>query len=269
MHSAASILASVKEQEARFERLTRALEQERRHVALQLERAQQPGMGSSGVGSGQPLSMAWQQLVLQVTAQGLRKGENGQVGKKSRGVGGPQASMQWLIARPGASGEGKKVGFQPPWVCRASCDKWAGHSPTLRTALSTCVSPQGPDSWAESVLGSSAVSLVTLRVLLPWSLSAFVACISQWVSPGGGLSRAEALPAAQQVTGHCPCSAPGGVEPQSALGQALRTLKLGCTVRSGGLVGSSQHELCRSTEPSDGAIAPGSWGADGGGGSLL
>lgn len=70
VHSAASILASVKEQEARFERLTRALEQERRHVALQLERAQQPGVGSSGgVGSGQPLPMAWQQLVLQVTAQ--------------------------------------------------------------------------------------------------------------------------------------------------------------------------------------------------------
>uniref|UniRef100_A0A8C5YU03 Uncharacterized protein n=1 Tax=Marmota marmota marmota TaxID=9994 RepID=A0A8C5YU03_MARMA len=68
VHSAASILASVKEQEARFERLTRALEQERRHVALQLEHAQQPGVGSSGVGSGHPLPMAWQQLVLQVTA---------------------------------------------------------------------------------------------------------------------------------------------------------------------------------------------------------
>lgn len=69
VHSAASILASVKEQEARFQRLTRALEQERRHVALQLERAQQPGVGSGGVGTGQPLPMAWQQLVLQVTAQ--------------------------------------------------------------------------------------------------------------------------------------------------------------------------------------------------------
>lgn len=74
MHSAASILASVKEQEARFERLTRALEQERRHVALQLERAQQPGMSSGGmVGSGQPLPMAWQQLVLQVIAWGRVK----------------------------------------------------------------------------------------------------------------------------------------------------------------------------------------------------
>uniref|UniRef100_A0A8B9N8X0 Uncharacterized protein n=1 Tax=Accipiter nisus TaxID=211598 RepID=A0A8B9N8X0_9AVES len=40
--SAASILASVKEQEARFERLTRALEEERRNVSLQLERANQP-----------------------------------------------------------------------------------------------------------------------------------------------------------------------------------------------------------------------------------
>ncbi|KGL95818.1 Armadillo repeat protein deleted in velo-cardio-facial syndrome, partial [Charadrius vociferus] len=39
IRSAASILASVKEQEARFERLTRALEEERRNVSLQLERA--------------------------------------------------------------------------------------------------------------------------------------------------------------------------------------------------------------------------------------
>ncbi|ELW64712.1 Armadillo repeat protein deleted in velo-cardio-facial syndrome [Tupaia chinensis] len=70
VHSAASILASVKEQEARFERLTRALEQERRHVALQLGRAQQPGMGGSGTGGGQPLPMAWQQLVLQEQSPG-------------------------------------------------------------------------------------------------------------------------------------------------------------------------------------------------------
>ncbi|XP_036052192.1 armadillo repeat protein deleted in velo-cardio-facial syndrome isoform X3 [Onychomys torridus] len=71
VRSAASILASVKEQEARFERLTRALEQERRHVALQLERAQQPGMSSGGmVGSGQDLPMAWQQLVLQEQSPG-------------------------------------------------------------------------------------------------------------------------------------------------------------------------------------------------------
>ncbi|XP_021112731.1 armadillo repeat protein deleted in velo-cardio-facial syndrome isoform X6 [Heterocephalus glaber] len=70
VHSAASILASVKEQEARFERLTRALEQERCHVALQLENAQQPGMGSGGMGSGQSLPMAWQQLVLQEQSPG-------------------------------------------------------------------------------------------------------------------------------------------------------------------------------------------------------
>ncbi|KAG8521955.1 Armadillo repeat protein deleted in velo-cardio-facial syndrome, partial [Galemys pyrenaicus] len=70
MHSAASILASVKEQEARFERLTRALEQERRHVVLQLERAQQPGVGSGGMGNGQSLPIAWQQLVLQEQSRG-------------------------------------------------------------------------------------------------------------------------------------------------------------------------------------------------------
>lgn len=94
MHSAASILASVKEQEARFERLTRALEQERRHVALQLERAQQPGMNSGGmVGSGQPLPMAWQQLVLQVIVWGrvktARWGNN-------RGLGGSQLTCSDL-----------------------------------------------------------------------------------------------------------------------------------------------------------------------------
>lgn len=38
MESTASILASVKEQEAQFEKLTRALEEERRHVSAQLER---------------------------------------------------------------------------------------------------------------------------------------------------------------------------------------------------------------------------------------
>uniref|UniRef100_W5M3C8 ARVCF delta catenin family member b n=1 Tax=Lepisosteus oculatus TaxID=7918 RepID=W5M3C8_LEPOC len=63
--SAASILASVKEQEARFERLTRALEEERRNVSLQLERANLPPerLGVCAVGSSQPL--AWQQLVMQ------------------------------------------------------------------------------------------------------------------------------------------------------------------------------------------------------------
>ncbi|CAM4564956.1 splicing regulator ARVCF isoform X1 [Lepidochelys kempii] len=67
IRSAASILASVKEQEARFERLTRALEEERRNVSLQLERANQPSerMNMCNIGNGQPLATAWQQLVLQ------------------------------------------------------------------------------------------------------------------------------------------------------------------------------------------------------------
>ncbi|XP_077165107.1 splicing regulator ARVCF isoform X3 [Paroedura picta] len=67
IRSAASILASVKEQEARFERLTRALEEERRNVSLQLERANQPSERVSvcNIGNGQPLATAWQQLVLQ------------------------------------------------------------------------------------------------------------------------------------------------------------------------------------------------------------
>ncbi|KAM4051982.1 splicing regulator ARVCF isoform 5-T6 [Anomaloglossus baeobatrachus] len=67
IRSAASILASVKEQEARFERLTRALEEERRNVSLQLERANVPSerMSMCNIGNGQPLTTAWQQLVLQ------------------------------------------------------------------------------------------------------------------------------------------------------------------------------------------------------------
>ncbi|XP_056388525.1 splicing regulator ARVCF isoform X2 [Hyla sarda] len=67
IRSAASILASVKEQEARFERLTRALEEERRNVSLQLERASVPSerMSVCNIGNGQPLPTAWQQLVLQ------------------------------------------------------------------------------------------------------------------------------------------------------------------------------------------------------------
>ncbi|XP_049326403.1 ARVCF delta catenin family member b isoform X4 [Astyanax mexicanus] len=55
VRSAASILASVKEQEARFERLTRALEEERRNVTLQLDRANLP------CGDRLP----WQQVVMQ------------------------------------------------------------------------------------------------------------------------------------------------------------------------------------------------------------
>lgn len=60
VRSAASILASVKEQEARFEQLTRALEEERRNVTLQLERANLP----PNPATSQPL--AWQQVVIQV-----------------------------------------------------------------------------------------------------------------------------------------------------------------------------------------------------------
>lgn len=60
VRSAASILASVKEQEARFEQLTRALEEERRNVTLQLERANLPPNATAS----QPL--AWQQVVMQV-----------------------------------------------------------------------------------------------------------------------------------------------------------------------------------------------------------
>ncbi|XP_017590224.1 PREDICTED: armadillo repeat protein deleted in velo-cardio-facial syndrome [Corvus brachyrhynchos] len=54
IRSAASILASVKEQEARY-------------VSLQLERANQPTdrMSICNIGNGQPLATAWQQLVLQ------------------------------------------------------------------------------------------------------------------------------------------------------------------------------------------------------------
>ncbi|XP_034450689.1 ARVCF delta catenin family member b isoform X2 [Hippoglossus hippoglossus] len=59
VRSAASILASVKEQEARFEQLTRALEEERRNVTLQLERANLPPNATAS----QPL--AWQQVVMQ------------------------------------------------------------------------------------------------------------------------------------------------------------------------------------------------------------
>ncbi|KAJ8415395.1 hypothetical protein AAFF_G00423750 [Aldrovandia affinis] len=61
VRSAASILASVKEQEARFERLTRALEEERRNVSLQLERSNLPPDRLAG--GSQPL--AWQQMVMQ------------------------------------------------------------------------------------------------------------------------------------------------------------------------------------------------------------
>ena len=60
VRSAASILASVKEQEERFEQLTRALEEERRNVTLQLERSNLP----PNPPTSQPL--AWQQVVMKV-----------------------------------------------------------------------------------------------------------------------------------------------------------------------------------------------------------
>lgn len=65
VRSAASILASVKEQEARFEQLTRALEEERRNVTLQLERANLP----PNPAASQPLP--WQQVVIQVNAANM------------------------------------------------------------------------------------------------------------------------------------------------------------------------------------------------------
>ncbi|XP_042193298.1 ARVCF delta catenin family member b isoform X3 [Callorhinchus milii] len=65
VRSAASILASVKEQEARFERLTRALEEERRNVSTQLERTSVPSDRASISKAGNSESFAWQQLVLQ------------------------------------------------------------------------------------------------------------------------------------------------------------------------------------------------------------
>lgn len=65
VRSAASILASVKEQEARFEQLTRALEEERRNVNLQLERANLP----PNPPTSQPLP--WQQVVIQVNVASL------------------------------------------------------------------------------------------------------------------------------------------------------------------------------------------------------
>ncbi|XP_041058552.1 ARVCF delta catenin family member b isoform X2 [Carcharodon carcharias] len=65
VRSAASILASVKEQEAQFEKLTRALEEERRNVSMQLERATIPSERSSISNIDNSESFAWQQLVLQ------------------------------------------------------------------------------------------------------------------------------------------------------------------------------------------------------------
>uniref|UniRef100_A0A8K9Y0E0 ARVCF delta catenin family member n=1 Tax=Oncorhynchus mykiss TaxID=8022 RepID=A0A8K9Y0E0_ONCMY len=68
--STASILASVKEQEARFERLTRALEEERRNVSLQLERSNITAdrLGGTGPNANLPPNsqpLAWQQVVMQ------------------------------------------------------------------------------------------------------------------------------------------------------------------------------------------------------------
>uniref|UniRef100_A0A5F8HEE9 Catenin delta 1 n=1 Tax=Monodelphis domestica TaxID=13616 RepID=A0A5F8HEE9_MONDO len=49
VESTASILASVKEQEAQFEKLTRALEEERRHVSAQLERVRVSPQDASSI----------------------------------------------------------------------------------------------------------------------------------------------------------------------------------------------------------------------------
>ncbi|XP_055511411.1 ARVCF delta catenin family member b isoform X4 [Leucoraja erinacea] len=65
VRSAANILASVKEQESRFEKLTRALEEERRNVSMQLERVNIPSNRGSISNIGTSESFAWQQLVLQ------------------------------------------------------------------------------------------------------------------------------------------------------------------------------------------------------------
>eukprot|EP00061_Rhincodon_typus_P010653 g35121.t1 len=65
VESTASILASVKEQEIQFERLTRALEDERRGVSLQLQRVK---LGPDGIvpavanGNG-TLSWRWQVIL--------------------------------------------------------------------------------------------------------------------------------------------------------------------------------------------------------------
>ncbi|XP_069485135.1 catenin delta-1 isoform X3 [Ambystoma mexicanum] len=52
VESTASILASVKEQEAQFEKLTRALEEERRHVSAQLERVRVTPQEGPTMGNG-------------------------------------------------------------------------------------------------------------------------------------------------------------------------------------------------------------------------
>ncbi|XP_078064834.1 catenin delta-1-like, partial [Mustelus asterias] len=72
VESTASILASVKEQEAQFEKLTRALEDERRGVSLQLQRVKlgPEGMGLPAVANGNgTLSWRWQ------TQNGLLAGD--------------------------------------------------------------------------------------------------------------------------------------------------------------------------------------------------
>ncbi|XP_041029896.1 catenin delta-1 isoform X1 [Carcharodon carcharias] len=97
VESTASILASVKEQEAQFEKLTRALEDERRGVSLQLQRVKlgSDGMGPSIANGNGTLSWQWQ------TQNGLIAGnaESDCLLSADPGVNGPQERpLQYSVA---------------------------------------------------------------------------------------------------------------------------------------------------------------------------
>ena len=140
------------------------------------------------------------------------------------------------------------MGFPQPWVCRTSCDKGAGHSQTLKMALSTGGNPRGPGGWVGSALGGSELSLGTWRVRLSWSLPAFAAAAS--VSrPAASEAQVRLGPACcPEYDGHRPCAASGGV----SLGwSGLKTLNCGWTIWWG-LLGSSPCELCPTAKPTGG-----------------